>query len=471
MTVRRAFIIFVFLALAFGRGAAADNSLTILADYATFYLPSDTTTYIEFYYSLYRDQLGFIASEENEYQYAGLFVSARVYDEAGIIVDSTSTYFLTQINDTPNQETSDVRLFDYLPMKISPGHYRVELTAVDDVSKKAGKTILLASVPDYSRTELMSSDLELAYEIRNVSEDPQGTFNSRLVKSERMVVPNPTGVYQPDVDSLIYVYSELYGLTPDGSNDSGFAIRYMVKDSVGDIVHDYGRKLNQKPGESAVISNALDLSYLKPGQYHLFLEAEDLSSGQRAMASRRFSLLSPSAVATTLTNEDVQLMLDIAWYHLGEAEKIQVGDLTDAGKANLIRQFWRDKDDDPSDPINPVYDDVVRRFVYANDNFSTSIDERNGWRTDRGRIYITYGPYDYRDEEVMAGKSYPYIKWTYYQLEGSCLFVFVNDFVAGAVDYRLVHSTHPREKYDPKWKSILEDGDTQDDDWRNAGDK
>ena len=137
----------------------------------------------------------------------------------------------------------------------------------------------------------------------------------------------------------------------------------------------------------------------------------------------------------------------------------------------MIRQFWRDRDDDPSTPENPVYEKAVLHFNYANDKFSTSVDLHNGWRTDRGRVYITYGPPDEVKDVDMSGKSFPYVKWTYYQLAGGCMFVFVNDYVAGAVDYRLVHSTHPHEKYDLKWKQILQDDSEHDDDWERAGDK
>jgi len=148
MRIRHIIAAIVCCALIAGSAAAADT-LTVVADYATFYLPSDTTTYVEYYYSLYRHQLGFINSEENEYSYAGVLVTAHVYDRDGNPVDSASTYFLSQADDKSDLQRTDVRLFDYLPMKIHPGEYRVELSAIDDVSKETGTTSLLVSVPDY----------------------------------------------------------------------------------------------------------------------------------------------------------------------------------------------------------------------------------------------------------------------------------------------------------------------------------
>jgi len=452
--------------------ASAGDKLSVTANYATFYIPADSTTYMEIYYSLRRCDLGFVGADTGNSRYAGVLAVARVYDNEGKPVDSTSTYFLSQVNDEAEQQRTDTRLFDYLALKVRPGVYRVDVSVVDDVSKATGAASLKVTVPDYSATGLVSSDLELAYEIRDASGESSAGVNPRLVKEGRLVIPNPSGVFEWGPGRLMSVYSELYGLAGGGPGDSGFSVRYVVKDSAGGMVHDYGRVTYRNPGGSAVLSEALVLDSLKPGAYHLVLEAVDLGNGAKAVTSRQFAVMGgemPARKSAPL--DDVQLMVDIAWFHLSEAEKIQLEKLGPQGKVNLITQFWRDKDDDPSTPENPVYEDAVRKFKYANENFSTGADKQDGWRTDRGRVYITYGPYDEEDEVVMSGSSYayPYIKWTYYRVMGGCIFIFVNDYVAGATDYRLVHSSHPREKHDPRWKSILENEDQQEN-WFDADD-
>ena len=466
-------IVMLFLTACFaftGQAALAENSLNLDAGYASFFIPSEATTYVEVYYSLYRHQLGFVASDNDSSAYAGVLVTATIFDNEGETVDSASTYFLTRVSNGAEQEDKAIRLFDYLPIKMNPGNYRVDLIAIDGVSKNTGKTSMLVTVPDYNGNMLFSSDLELAYDIHDVP-DNSAAAESRLAKEGRIVIPNPTGVYQPGVDSVISVYSELYGLDAAFPESEQFSVKYRIKDLNGNGVYDYVEMHYQKPGNSAILANKLDISSIAPGKYFLSLEVKDGEGVSRTVATRHFALVEPEGVEAAPSETDVQLMVNIAWYHLSEAEKIRVGDLSPAGKVNLIQQFWRDRDDDPSTPENPVYDEAVKRFKYANDNFSTSVDKSDGWHTDRGRVYITYGPYDERQEEVMAGKSYPYVKWDYYRLEGGCVFVFVNDFVAGATDYRLVHSTHPREKYDPKWQVILEEDSDQGTKWRDPGDE
>lgn len=455
----------ISILLAIGPAAAAGETLTLPANYASFYAPADSFAYVEIYFSLYRHQLGFIGSEQYDSRYAGVMVSARVYDQAGDEIDSASTYFLSRVKNETEQNLPGIRLFDLIPLRLPSGYYRVEVSAIDDVTKGTGQTTLMVTVPEYSPDKLALSDIELAYEISDADDDSSTAFNQRLVKEGLLVVPNPTGVFHHGVDTVLHVYSELYGLTGLVPADDIFTVHYTVKDSNANVVHDYGVTTYEIPGASAVLTEALDIRMLPPGTYNLLLEAARPGDGQQTLAARRFAVLRPSDLAATVNPDDVELMVNIAYYHLSEAEKIQVGKLTPEGKANLVRQFWRDQDDEPSDPQNPVYDEAVRRFQYANENFSGEAGRRDGWRTDRGRVYITYGRPDEQDEVVMSGRSFPYIKWTYHQLEGGAIFIFVNDFVAGVSEYRLVHSTHPHEKYDPRWESILDEVDQQEGDW------
>lgn len=58
----------------------------------------------------------------------------------------------------------------------------------------------------------------------------------------------------------------------------------------------------------------------------------------------------------------------------------------------FIEQFWQRRDPNPTTGKNEFQDQYYRRVLAANEKFSTS--SRPGWRTDRGRIYILYGPPD-----------------------------------------------------------------------------
>ncbi len=90
--------------------------------------------------------------------------------------------------------------------------------------------------------------------------------------------------------------------------------------------------------------------------------------------------------------------------------------------------FWRDRNPDPDSPINPVREEHYRRLAYADEHFASGIPGR---KTDRGHIYIIWGPPDEieshptggtyeRSPEQGGGSStaYAWELWRYRHLEG-----------------------------------------------------
>ncbi len=101
---------------------------------------------------------------------------------------------------------------------------------------------------------------------------------------------------------------------------------------------------------------------------------------------------------------------------------------SDDERYQFIEQFWLRRDPNPDTVVNEFRDEHYRRIAYANERFTSG---KMGWRTDRGRIYIMYGPPDqietfhgggtyYRPHWEGGGVSstHPFIKWRYRYLEG-----------------------------------------------------
>jgi GWxTD domain-containing protein len=100
---------------------------------------------------------------------------------------------------------------------------------------------------------------------------------------------------------------------------------------------------------------------------------------------------------------------------------------TDEERDQFIEQFWYRR---AADGISPGYDfktEHYRRIAYANEKYGEQI---TGWKTDRGRVYILFGPPDYVEElkEQVAGntasgqttetKTYPSERWHYHCIKG-----------------------------------------------------
>jgi GWxTD domain-containing protein len=78
---------------------------------------------------------------------------------------------------------------------------------------------------------------------------------------------------------------------------------------------------------------------------------------------------------------------------------------TDAEREAFIEQFWLRRDPTPGTSANEFKDEHYSRIAYANTNFASTLPGPGGvgWRSDRGRIYIMYGPPDEKESHSAGG--------------------------------------------------------------------
>jgi GWxTD domain-containing protein len=101
---------------------------------------------------------------------------------------------------------------------------------------------------------------------------------------------------------------------------------------------------------------------------------------------------------------------------------------TDAEREEFIEQFWERRNPHPGSPQNEFKKEYYRRIAYANEHYATGIP---GWKTDRGRIYIMYGPPDEVDSHPKGGPykrpdsegggetfAFPFERWGYRYIDG-----------------------------------------------------
>ena len=105
------------------------------------------------------------------------------------------------------------------------------------------------------------------------------------------------------------------------------------------------------------------------------------------------------------------LRQDVA-YLASEAEKTAYLNLaSDPERYEFIERFWQQRDPSPGTTKNEFRDEHYRRLAYANERFRAA---EPGWKTDRGRIYITWRPPDQIDSHPSGdGGSGPYEIWIY----------------------------------------------------------
>jgi GWxTD domain-containing protein len=119
---------------------------------------------------------------------------------------------------------------------------------------------------------------------------------------------------------------------------------------------------------------------------------------------------------------------EVAWIITDEERKVFKALATDDEREQFIEQFWLRRDPTPDTEENEYREEHYRRIAYANDRFASGIP---GWKTDRGRIYIEYGPPDEIDSHPSGGtyerpyeegggstSTYPFEQWRYRYIEG-----------------------------------------------------
>jgi len=128
---------------------------------------------------------------------------------------------------------------------------------------------------------------------------------------------------------------------------------------------------------------------------------------------------------------------------------------TDPEREHFIEQFWLRRDPTPGTLENEFKQEHYRRIAYSNEHFASKIP---GWKTDRGRIYITYGPPDEIESHPSGGKyerpaaegggttsTFPFEQWRYRFIEGvgnNIIIEFVDPTMTG--EYRM--TMDPSEK-------------------------
>lgn len=128
---------------------------------------------------------------------------------------------------------------------------------------------------------------------------------------------------------------------------------------------------------------------------------------------------------------------------------------TNEERETFIENFWARRNPDPDSPENTFKEEHYRRIAYANEHYASGIP---GWKTDRGRMYIMWGPPDEVDSHPSGGTyerppeegggettTYPFEDWRYRYLEGwgeNIMMEFVDPTMTG--EYHL--TMDPSEK-------------------------
>ena len=147
---------------------------------------------------------------------------------------------------------------------------------------------------------------------------------------------------------------------------------------------------------------------------------------------------------------------DVRWIITDQERSAFMQLSNDEERDQFIEAFWQRRDPTPDTEENEFKEEHYRRIAYANEHYAAGIP---GWKTDRGRMYIVFGPADEIDSHPSGGayerpmeegggetSTFPFETWRYRYLEGigqEVIIEFVDTCMCG--DY---HMTMDRSEKD-----------------------
>lgn len=416
----------------------------------------DSLCIISFPLAVNRDDLKFLEDSATKTYSAGLFIELAILDTAGKRVSSQSNSRIISVQTATEANSTGFKVFDRMVMALSPGTYGATLTVIDLVSKTEERLDYGTLIVQPWDGRLSIGALSSAYQVKVVGDSVDDQLG-RLVENELLVLPNPLGVYNLS-DTALWLYAEIYGLQYDSIAHTKYKLAFTVLDQLGNQVRDFGYVYRDKVGSSAVVSERFNLDGLPRGGFQLRMVVVDDKSREADTAFLTFWHIASTAdlnpPRTAFDSLSVAEQIAAMKYLMNANEMTILSSLPEEGQRNFIKQYWQEHDAQRSATDYVSQYEIVKRFRFVNQRFSSNELRSNGWMTDQGRIYLKYGPWEERTDQILPSQQMPYQIWHYRSQKGY-YFIFVD--TRNTYDFRMVHSNAPGERYDASWEGYFKD--------------
>jgi GWxTD domain-containing protein len=373
---------------------------------------------------------------------SGVFVHTDRFNIPINLVDSTS---LARTKSMVNNTT----------YALGCGSYKVSVLGID-VSNRLRRDSSLFMVDIIKRPDTVAlSDIELCSSITE-SSDQKDVF----YKNTYRVIPNPNCVYGSTTFPLVFTYMEFYNL----KTGMTYAIKAQIVDSKG-VVKKQRTHLRRFSMPNVVDVTTLNVTSISSGKFNYEVILSDTLGNEIAKSQRPLFLYNPdvqSAQATILSEgsavyagfsfDELAEEFRVAKYVAQSEDNKAFDKLTTVeARQEFLQEFWTRVEKEELGRLNLTRSVYLQRVQTANQRYTTY--DREGWRTEQGRVIVLYGEPDEIQRFTNSSDSKPYEIWNYHQIEGGVEFVFID--LTGFNEYRLVHSTKRDEIRDGSWEQLL----------------
>ncbi len=319
-------------------------------------------------------------------------------------------------------------------LAVTPGEYVLNVVVTDVGNGREGQ--LSRSVEIESPENL--SEIELAKAIVPAQE---GSFNP-LRKGELIIYPAASGSFTLPGEHTLYYYVEIYG-----AGGCTLRMRSQLQTYTGEII--FARPwvpLTVPDGADAIgLVDSLDLSVVRNSGLHrvilaTVIQGDTLEVEKLLMVGREAEFISesgeesPEEVTVLPYPEHFRLILS--------SRKLDIYDNLDEDAAiRFYSAYWQDRTEQRQQ---------FETRCSESERYSSTF--RDGWETDRGRVYVIYGPPDDIEAVLFQGGLYPYEIWFYHEGMNE-RFVFADR--RGTGEYEQIFSTIEGEVSYSNWEEMI----------------
>ena len=346
------------------------------------------------------------------------------------------------------------------------GIYNYEMIIVDKntTEKKEFKMHDIIAV-SYNNTDLDISGIQLVESYKKSEKE------SILTKSGLDLSPYVATFYPENINKITF-YTEIYNSNKDSGTDSSFLFKYYIENANDLKSTDLVGFKKQKKAEVNVLFAEIPIADLVSGNYNLVVEVvnkENIVLKKKKVFFQRsnnkekpleLSELYKQSINNTFvafyTNEDtLKEYIKSTWPIANSSERQFVNDMLKKSsleaKQKFFYNFWLSRN--ANDPEN-AWLQYKEKVAYVQRKYKTQV--KKGYESDRGRVYLQYGPPSSIVDVPHEPIAYPYEIWHYYTImdKTNRKFVFYNPDIAGN-DYPLLHSDMIGEIITRNWEDFV----------------
>ena len=427
-------------------------------DYAQFGYDS-TSNYVEFYYSFNQASLT-VSTDNSTPTLEGILKIFIKNVSTGDTIVYNQWKVKHDILDTASINSQI--LVGTLSFVIPTGNYSCEITGVDAHSSERSRVINenLKVVP-YLGASFSVSDIQLASKMIQGSENT----NSIFYKNTYEVVPIPNLIFGKS-QPVAFFYTEIYNLQSQLIQSEQIKMSLMLYNSKGKLVKEKSKYLARNSNTRVEVGSQILSNY--PTDSYTFLIALIDSVGNTGVStSKKFFVYNPDVIVSdtfevsttavlsstfgSMSEEELEDLYEKSKYLATKSEIDKYERITNIdGKREFMFEFWKTKDEyyGSTQNQNDFYRTYLQRIDLCNQRYATM--GKQGWKTDRGRVYLLYGEPTEIERFPNQLETRPYETWQYTDIEGGVYFVFAD--LTGFSDYTLIHSTKRGELRDDNWQ-------------------